>query len=75
MTVHLIIHLEAVDGAATWWADTDDVPGFYAAADTLEELRERVIAALAEVAPGADRIIERLASAEHGVRTLDVQAA
>lgn len=36
--VRMVFHFE--DGS--WWADSEDVPGYYAGAGTLKELRERV---------------------------------
>lgn len=36
--VTVVYHFE--DGS--WWADSDDAPGYYAGADTLEQLRQRV---------------------------------
>jgi predicted RNase H-like HicB family nuclease len=36
--VRVVYHFE--DGA--WWADSEDAPGYYAGAATLEQLRERV---------------------------------
>jgi len=37
-TVAVVYHLE--DGC--WWAESDDVPGFVAGADTFDETRARV---------------------------------
>jgi hypothetical protein len=62
-TIELVIHIEAADGEAVWWAESPDVPGFSAAAPTLVELRERSIAALSELR-GSVRITERLAGGE-----------
>lgn len=50
MDVHLLIHLERADRDVVWWAETDDVAGFSAAADSLAEMRARALAALAEIA-------------------------
>lgn len=36
--VRVVYHFE--DGS--WWADSEDAPGYYAGAATLEQLRERV---------------------------------
>jgi predicted RNase H-like HicB family nuclease len=42
MSATLMIHLERADTetGVVWWADSPDLPGFAAAADTLAELRE-----------------------------------
>lgn len=40
--VRVVYHFE--DGS--WWADSDDAPGYYAGADTLDQLRERVLEGL-----------------------------
>lgn len=55
MTVELLIHLEAADGEAVWWAESPDAPGFTAAAPDLAELRARCAEAL-----GASDFTERL---------------
>lgn len=38
ITVGVVYHFEN----GSWWADSDDAPGYYAGADTLEQLREYV---------------------------------
>jgi hypothetical protein len=70
-TIELVIHIEAADGEAVWWAESADVPGFSVAASTLAELRERATAALTELR-GPVRIVERLAGGEE---TGDVRVA
>lgn len=60
-TVTIEVHVEAVDGAPVWWADSDDVDGFYAAADSMEQLRVQVIAALGELLGDTVELVERLA--------------
>ena len=46
MDIALKIHIEASEaGSPIWWAESDDLPGLTASADTLAELR----VALAEV--------------------------
>jgi predicted RNase H-like HicB family nuclease len=62
-TVELVIHIEAADGEAVWWAESPEVPGFSVAAPTLAEMRERATAALNEL-EGPVRITERLAGGE-----------
>ena len=61
MDVTLLLHLELVDGEHAWWAESDDVPGFTAAAPTLAELRERAHAALHDLLGAEVAIRERLA--------------
>lgn len=39
MIVQVMVHLERVDGAVVYWAESPDVPGFTATADSLSELR------------------------------------
>ena len=62
MTVELTIHVQPVDGdpPVSWWADTAQVPGFYAAADTLEELRAVALDSLRTELGGDIAVIERL---------------
>ena len=48
--IDLVIHLETVNShRVMWWADSPQVPGFSAAADSLSALRARAKEALAEV--------------------------
>jgi predicted RNase H-like HicB family nuclease len=56
----LIIHLEDADGEVVWWAESPDVPGFSAAAPSLDELRRRAIDALAELVEHTPLVRERL---------------
>lgn len=38
-TVTLVLHFEYLDtGEPSWWAESDDVPGFYAAGRSLAEM-------------------------------------
>jgi predicted RNase H-like HicB family nuclease len=39
MNITIQIHLEAANNEAVWWAESDELPGASAAADTLSELR------------------------------------
>jgi hypothetical protein len=51
--VELHVHLEGTDDPTSpiiWWADTDDFPGFSAAADHLNELLKRSEVALVDLA-------------------------
>lgn len=57
MNVHLLIHL---DEGPTWWAESDDVPGFNASAESLAELRRRCMAALSEIVPEVADVTECL---------------
>jgi len=54
VNVTLLIHLERAedeDGARlVWWAETDDLPGFSAAADHLPDLLDQAAAAINEIA-------------------------
>ena len=65
-----LIHLEpsADDPGVIWWAEVAEVPGFYAAASSLAELRVRVMDALQEVAretgQAASEVTFHLASVE-----------
>lgn len=60
MNVELVIHLDSADDQAVWWAESDDVPGFSASADSLVELRRRAHAAIGEIVGEPARIRERL---------------
>ncbi len=68
MEVTLQIHLEAADEAIIWWAESDELPGLSAAADSLPELRELLDQALIEMSADIGESItivsERLAEAE-----------
>jgi predicted RNase H-like HicB family nuclease len=65
-TIELVIHIEAADGEAVWWAESPDVPGFSAAAPTLADLRDRATAALAELRDDPVEVVERLVGEERG---------
>lgn len=65
-TIELVIHIEAANGEAVWWAESPEVPGFSAAAPTLAELRTRATAALAELRDDPVEIVERLVGEERG---------
>jgi hypothetical protein len=60
VTTELTIHLEDVDGEVVWWADSPDVPGFSAAAPSLEELRKQAATALADILGTPVTVVERL---------------
>lgn len=59
MTVVLKIHLEAAgplpDDGFVWWAESDDLPGFNAAADHLPQLLSQSTEAIKEIT-GVDDI-------------------
>jgi hypothetical protein len=40
MNIALDFHVEASEGAITWWVESEELPGVNAAADGLGELRE-----------------------------------
>jgi len=53
--VTMFFHFEQ----ATWWVESPDVPGFTAAADTIEGVRELIAAALdSEVGAGTYFVLE-----------------
>ena len=59
-TLNFTIHMEPTSSGVSWWAESDDLPGFYAAADTLPALRQRYADALREM--------HRLGEVESGYR-------
>ncbi len=71
--VRLAVHMEPVpqERRIAWWADSEDVPGFSAVANSLPELRERATAALREVVATDVDIRYLLVSNREGP-TLDV---
>lgn len=50
MNAQLVIHLDNADGKLVWWAESPQVPGFTASADTLPELRGTIAEVLADLA-------------------------
>jgi predicted RNase H-like HicB family nuclease len=59
VNITLKIHLEptgALEDGFVWWAESDDLPGFSAAADHLAELVSNAKSAIAELL-GADAVI------------------
>jgi predicted RNase H-like HicB family nuclease len=63
MDITLLVHVERVPGeqAFAWWAESDELPGFSAAGDSMQELREVAMAAIAAEFPDVERVRERLA--------------
>jgi predicted RNase H-like HicB family nuclease len=61
MRAELLIHIERADTerGVAWWAELPAVRGFYAAGDTLADLRDAVHEALDELGQDLD-VIERL---------------
>jgi predicted RNase H-like HicB family nuclease len=49
MIVTLVIHEEQVDQSTMWWAESEDLPGFYAADATLPGLLARSRSAIEEI--------------------------
>ncbi len=49
MIVTLIIHEEIVDRSPVWWADSEDMPGFYVTDETLPGLLSRSRSAIEEI--------------------------
>lgn len=45
----VLVHMEMTDDGVVWWGETVDVPGFYAAADSLQELMTQTELAIAEL--------------------------
>ena len=63
--IELVYHLEKVDaGSVAWWIESPDVPGFYAAADSVAEARANALAALQElgVVAAVGDVVESVAS-------------
>ena len=60
MNTTMTFHLEKADQEFLWWVDSADAPGFYAAAETLCEVRRLAVAALVEMGFG-DQFTEELA--------------
>lgn len=52
-TITFTLHGEQTDGALTWWAESDDMPGFTAVADTLVDLQALAEQAAIAASPGA----------------------
>ena len=72
MDITLQIHLEATDEDIVWWAESDDLPGVTAAAETLTEMRENLEAVLGDLSEERGEAIvvvaERLAGVEESAR-------
>lgn len=66
MEIRLLIHL---DEGPTWWAESDDVPGFNASASSLAELRKRCMASLIEIVPDLGIVTECLVGESDDVAT------
>jgi hypothetical protein len=60
MAPTFLVHLERTDDGPSWWAVSEEVPGFSAAADTLTELRTRIRAALSDLGIGEGSFSEVL---------------
>ena len=64
--VQVLVHLErASEGGLRWWAESDDRPGFFAVAASLDELRFRVLDALRDIETEDERDPDRLEVAFH----------
>jgi len=55
MSILVLVHVDPTDDGVSWWAESDDLPGFYALDDSLAGLRLHISAAVAELA-GADEV-------------------
>ena len=62
------IHLERTDEGPSWWATSEDLPGFSAAAGTLADLRARIRAVLIEDEAGEGSFREILAGQQDADR-------
>jgi predicted RNase H-like HicB family nuclease len=63
MKITLLIHLEPAEtGKPVWWAESDELPGFTASADSLVELRSVVAEVLTDIGPEAEDGIIEIAS-------------
>ena len=60
MAPTFLMHLERTDDGPSWWAVSEEVPGFSAAAATLTELRARITAALCHLGFGEGNFSEVL---------------
>ncbi len=60
MAPTFLVHLERTDDGPSWWAVSEEVPGFSAAAATLTELRTRISAALSDLGIEEGRFSEVL---------------
>jgi hypothetical protein len=49
MDAQLVIHFDIANGQEVWWAESPDVPGFTASAETLLELRAGIAAVLGDI--------------------------
>ncbi len=49
MDVHVLVHLDRADDDWVWWAESPEVPGFYAAESSLQALLIRAEWTLANV--------------------------
>ena len=58
--VQLHVHLERVDGHPCWWADSPDVPGFSATADSLPEVVSRATWAIHDIYAEEGADVERV---------------
>lgn len=59
--IELCVHLEPAEAGVCWWVESDDLPGFSAAASTLAEMRARAVETLnEELGEGTYDLRERL---------------
>jgi predicted RNase H-like HicB family nuclease len=51
MLIKMVVHLERIEDAPgfSWWAESDELPGFSVAADSLPELMRRTAAAIPDI--------------------------
>jgi|ERR1039458_6926604 hypothetical protein len=63
MDITLNFHVEASGGRIAWWAESDDLPGVSAAADSLSELRDLLAQLFADLT--AERGEEICITSEH----------
>jgi hypothetical protein len=62
MDVDLVVHIEPDEESKSliWWADSDDVPGFYAAGASLKDLQIHSMLALAQVFADASEMLGKV---------------
>ena len=60
MDVIVRVHLERADEGVVWWADSPGLPGFYAAADSMKELRDVARVAISEVLIEGGDVLESI---------------
>lgn len=61
MAITVYLHVDRIDeGEASWWAESPDLPGFSAAADSMNELCARVQVAIDDLADEGELATNRV---------------